>query len=148
MRRSSGKARRVEACAAVGEALISLDQIENSSAGRTPFTELATRLGQRIRELRKLHSLTQEALAERAKISVSFLSMIERADRVPHLKTLVALADGLGISLSEMFAGVGEHTKNRSTALLPLIKLLERLSFGENEVGMLLAIVKAMYKAR
>ena len=98
--------------------------------------------------MRKLHSLTQEALAERAKISVSFLSMIERADRVPHLKTLAALADGLGISLSEMFAGVGEHPKNRSTALLPLIKLLERLSLGENEVGALLAIVKAMYKAR
>ncbi len=45
---------------------------------RASAATLGTQLGQRIRELRGALSFTQEELAERAAISVSFLSMIER----------------------------------------------------------------------
>jgi transcriptional regulator with XRE-family HTH domain len=67
-----------------------------------------TQLGQRIRELRGALSFTQEALAERAGISVSFLSMIERSERLPHIKTLAALSNALGITLSQLFLDVNE----------------------------------------
>ncbi len=47
--------------------------------------------------------MTQEALAERADISVSFLSMIERGERAPHLQTLAHIASALDVELSELF---------------------------------------------
>src|SRR4026209_2469031 len=74
------------------------------------MSDLAKRLGQRIRDLRtqRPERWTQEDLAERAKISVSFLSMIERGERVAHVETLAALAEALGVSLAELFAAVHE----------------------------------------
>ena len=59
------------------------------------MSELGKRIGQRIRELRtqRPERWTQEELAERAQISVSFLSMIERGERVAHVETLAALAN-------------------------------------------------------
>ncbi len=67
---------------------------------------VAFQVGERIKQLR-LHSrggkLTQETLAERANISVSFLSMIERGERSAHIDTLSSLADALGVSIDELF---------------------------------------------
>ncbi len=68
--------------------------------------EVSKQLGRRINQLRKVRDLTQEELAERAGISVSFLSMIERAERLPHLTTLARLAEALGMTLSETLAGL------------------------------------------
>lgn len=65
--------------------------------------ELSTELGQRIRALRLAKGLTQESLAEAADISVSYLSMIERGERMPHLLTLDAIAAALGDRLGEFF---------------------------------------------
>ena len=47
--------------------------------------------------------MTQERLAERAEISVSFLSMIERGERSPHLETLEKLAYGLEVPVDVLF---------------------------------------------
>ena len=47
--------------------------------------------------------MTQEDLAERADISVSFLSMIERGERAPHLQTLAHIASALEVELAELF---------------------------------------------
>lgn len=55
-------------------------------------------LGLRIRRQRKLLHLTQDQLAERAGISVSFLGHIERGTRKAGLETLVLLANALGMS--------------------------------------------------
>src|SRR5438105_6535104 len=54
-------------------------------------------VGRRIRQLRTSRSarMTQEDLSERARISVSFLSMIERGERSPHLETLASIAGAL-----------------------------------------------------
>ncbi len=68
---------------------------------------ISTRLGQRINTLRKACGYSQEELAERAGISVSYLSMIERAERTPHVKTLEKVASALDVSISEIFRGVG-----------------------------------------
>jgi transcriptional regulator with XRE-family HTH domain len=94
-------------------------------------------LGQRVRELRKRVSFTQEELAERSGISVSFLSMIERANRVPHVETLAMLADALGVSLAEIFAGVGAERGSRPT-LLPLIQQVDPLPLEASDVEALL----------
>ena len=52
-------------------------------------------IGSRIRALRKQHGWTQEALAERADLSVPFLSHIERGKKSAGLSTLIKLAAAL-----------------------------------------------------
>ena len=47
-----------------------------------------------IRVQRKLSQLT---VAEKSKLSVSYISMLERGERTPPLDTLEALAKGLGV---------------------------------------------------
>lgn len=72
------------------------------------MSELSRRIGVRIRKLRTApgRNWTQEQLAERANLSVSFLSMVERGERVPHVHTLANLSAALGIRLGELFEGV------------------------------------------
>src|SRR3954462_12688275 len=91
--------------------------------GHGSVSELGKRIGQRIRELRtqRPERWTQEDLAERAKISVSFLSMIERGERIAHVQTLAALSEALGVTLSELFAGADESvSKDDGDLLRPL----------------------------
>ena len=72
---------------------------------------IALWIGQRISSLRKVQHVSQEELAERAQISVSFLSMIERGRRLPRITTLAALAAGLGLTLSQMLEGIDESAR-------------------------------------
>jgi transcriptional regulator with XRE-family HTH domain len=113
---------------------------------RQNIPEAVNRLGHRVRELRKRASLTQEELAERAGISVSFLSMIERGDRVPHIETLVMLGQALHVSLPEMFLGFGEPVKGSTGRLRPLIDYLERQDLDASDVEALLVIAKTLYR--
>ena len=53
--------------------------------------------GQHIRYLRRLRSLTQEEVAHRAGVHVTYLSGIERGVRNPSLKNIRAIAEALGV---------------------------------------------------
>ena len=70
-------------------------------------------LGRRVRELRTSRELTQEQLAERANLHWTHISGIERAQFNVKLSTLTQVARGLGVSLSELFAGVGGTRRAR-----------------------------------
>jgi len=54
--------------------------------------------GKRVRQQRILSQLTQEKLAEKADISISFLGHIERGTRKASLDTVVKLANALHVS--------------------------------------------------
>lgn len=62
------------------------------------------RFGERVRELRQAKGLSQEELAFRAKVHRTYLGGIERGERNPALKNIVAIAKALDISLSELFS--------------------------------------------
>lgn len=55
-------------------------------------------LGYRVRKQRQAIHLTQDRLAEKASISLSFLGHIERGSRKASIETLVNLANALGVS--------------------------------------------------
>lgn len=55
-------------------------------------------VAQNIRSYRVDRNLSQETLAAKAGISVSYISMLERAQRSPPLHTLSVLADALRVS--------------------------------------------------
>ncbi len=57
-------------------------------------------LGKRIKQQRLLAEMTQEKLAEKAGISLSFLGHIERGSRKASLDTFVKICNALGVSPS------------------------------------------------
>lgn len=62
---------------------------------------MATRLGEKLRALRKERGLTLEKLAEEARLSKSYLWELEnRESQRPSAEKLTALGDALGVSAS------------------------------------------------
>lgn len=59
--------------------------------------------GRRVRQLRLLRGETQEEVAHRAGIHVTYLSGIERGVRNPSLTSICALAAGLRVPVSKLF---------------------------------------------
>lgn len=65
------------------------------------MSKASTRLGEKIRELRKKQNLTLEGLAEKAKLSKSYLWELEnRESQRPSAEKLTSLADALGVAAS------------------------------------------------
>lgn len=76
---------------------------------------VVTALAKRIRDLRKKRGFSQEAFADHAGLHRVAVGWIEQGRRVPSLKTLVKVSQGLGISLSELFKGIDrDSTRRRS----------------------------------
>ena len=59
--------------------------------------------GQRIRYLRRRLGLTQEEVAYRASIHMTYLSGVERGVRNPSLKIIRAIANALEVRVGELF---------------------------------------------
>ncbi len=105
-------------------------------------SKVASQLGQRVCDLRKTLSLTQEKLAKKAGIGFPYLSMIERGYRTPHLETLVRIAAALGVSLSQLFIEAHEPSAND----LPLLSYLGTLRLSSDDVKAVLLVARAMFK--
>lgn len=60
------------------------------------------KFGQRIRELRKARSFSQEQLAELTGFHRNYIGMIERGERNPALVNIEIFANTFEISLSEL----------------------------------------------
>ena len=119
---------------------------------RQTALDIAKALGKRIRQLRQARSpkLTQEDLAERADISVSFLSMIERGERAPHIETLLRVAAALQVSISELFLFEDEAAASPRAldpALKPIAEFVKSRSLTRGDVERLLGVARAMFKA-
>ncbi len=60
-------------------------------------------LGKRIQFYRKQRQLSQATLAEKANISITFLSKIERGIKYPTSETISGITNGLGVELCDLF---------------------------------------------
>jgi len=65
--------------------------------------EVRELLGKRIQFFRKQRQLSQAVLAEKADISTTFLSKIERGIKYPTSETVSGIANGLEVELCELF---------------------------------------------
>src|ERR671912_317352 len=65
-------------------------------------------LGKRVKELRGRRGLTLDALAERSGVSRAMISKLERGEKNPTLVVAAKLAEGLGVTLSQV-AGIEER---------------------------------------
>jgi transcriptional regulator with XRE-family HTH domain len=65
--------------------------------------QLRAVLGSNLRKFRNRREWSQMELAERANISMNFLSEVERGLKWPYPETLQNLADALGVEVYELF---------------------------------------------
>ena len=68
-----------------------------------PETTAEIDVGERLREIRTARRCTLREVAERAGLSESFLSQVERGRASASIASLRRIADGLGISISDLF---------------------------------------------
>ena len=65
--------------------------------------EIKDILGRNIKYFRFHRQLSQAALAEKANISITFLSNIERGKMFPKVETLSRITESLNVEVSELF---------------------------------------------
>ena len=65
--------------------------------------DLLLKLGARLKELRKVRGLTQEALAEEVDLTPQYLSRLESGHQSPSVETMAKLAEALHVELWELF---------------------------------------------
>lgn len=66
-------------------------------------------LGERIRALRQAQGWTLAVLASKADASVSYLNDLEHDRSVPSLGKLAAVAEALGLSVTELLSGTNPY---------------------------------------
>lgn len=64
--------------------------------------DLLLKLGNRIRDIRTERNLTQYELADKCEMNRNYIGMLERGERNPTYLTLLKIAEGCGVSISEL----------------------------------------------
>jgi len=100
--------------------------------------------GGRLRKLREGQGLTQQTLAERAGLSVSFLSEIENGRRNPSGRVLLSLASALGTTIDFLLRGI--EPPRREKARGPMVVPPE-LAAAAERAGLSLKTVRALQDA-
>lgn len=71
------------------------------------------KLGLRVKELRALTGLSQEAFADKCGFARSYMSRVERGGANPSVDALEVLAIGLGVSLIDLFTETPAKAQKR-----------------------------------
>ena len=71
-------------------------------------------LGERIRELREERGWSQEEFADRCGLHRTAVGLLERAERIPRLDTLMTLSKGFGIPVSDLLQGIEKRSRRHS----------------------------------
>lgn len=61
-----------------------------------------SKMGKRIKQIRRAKHITAETFAEQVKISISFLREFERGNKKPSMAKFVEMANALGVSADEL----------------------------------------------
>jgi transcriptional regulator with XRE-family HTH domain len=75
--------------------------------------------GRRVRELRKMRRLSQEAFAYSIGIDRSYIGGVERGERNVSLDNIWLIAQGLGVALGELFSFDATASLNLLSARMP-----------------------------
>ena len=75
--------------------------------------DLRAALGQRVKDLREGLELSQEKLAEKAGLDITYISGIERGRRNPGLNSLARLARALNVTLPALVSDL-RHPRHQA----------------------------------
>ena len=99
-------------------------------------------IGQRVKTKRKEKDLTQENIAEKLDISVSYISRIERGAVKISLETLVKISDVLNVSATFLLDGsIISETNYLQSEFSDIIK-----EFNSDNMSLILDIAKSISK--
>jgi len=110
-------------------------------------SDIGKRIGERIRDLRnhQAQPWTQKELASKARVSVSYLSMMERGQRVPPMHTLAALAQALDVPVADLLSGIDRWPEDSTEVARPLSDFIQRRHLGPRDVERLLYVARLMF---
>jgi transcriptional regulator with XRE-family HTH domain len=101
-------------------------------------------LARRLRTLREGARLTQDELARRSGLSVSFTSLLERGERSPSYETLFALASALDVPVSELLRE-RPGVEMQDPSLLRLVDFARRARLTRAQIERWIAVGRAMF---
>lgn len=81
------------------------------------FRQSLLALGQKIRQLRTAKGLSQEAFAGACGLDRTYIGGIERGERNLSLKNLLRITDVLGVTPSDLLAGIPSDRDTDSASL-------------------------------
>ena len=120
--------------------------IEHMQQGR----DMSVDIGGRLRHLRMAHNLSQRALARRAGVTNSTISLIESNASNPSVGALKRILDGIPIGLAEFFAFEPDRPKKAFYAAEDLTEIgkgaISYRQVGDNLFGRSLQILKECYQ--
>lgn len=97
-------------------------------------------IGKKIRFYRESKKWTQEVFAEKIGLSLTYVGMIERGEKIPKLETFIRIANTLSVSADVLLSDVLETGYQIKTSLLS--EKISKLSAEEREK--IYAVVDAM----
>ncbi len=103
------------------------------------------RMGMRIRQVRKARKWSQEELAKKCGISMSFLGHIERGTRIMSLETFVNICGALDAGADEILWGVAHPSDMMLQLWNPKKQAAGPNQAGVNETGAAKADSYSMY---
>ncbi|WP_458124732.1 helix-turn-helix domain-containing protein [Paenibacillus sp. Z3-2] len=96
-------------------------------------------VGEKIRELRTEKELSQEKLGELAELNSNYIGQIERGEKSISVYTLKKVANGLSLSLEELFRKI--DPASHTDAMEEIIALIQERPVHEH--AKVLALLKA-----
>src|SRR4051812_23016386 len=81
-----------------------------------PNSPVIRALGENVRSLRIQRELTQQALGDRAHLHRTYLADVERGGRNVSIESLAKIAKALGVTISELCAGIERGQEGRVDA--------------------------------
>ena len=104
--------------------------------------DLLAAIGKRLRTARETIGISQEELASRAEINTSYLSQIERGLKEPSLSVLSRLAEGVNMTVTDLFTGRKKSVQTRQQE--EIARLVETVPRGKRKA--LMELVRAAVK--
>ena len=99
-------------------------------------------LGEKIKKERLNRGLTQEELAEKANLSVSFMGQIERGERKLSVDTLEKIGNTMGTSFDYLLQS--SHKVKHDAGLDELLYTVRGRT--QNEIRMVIDVAKTIFK--
>ena len=97
--------------------------------------EVRQTLAKNIKKLRAQKGFSQAQLAEKADISLPFMSSIEQSSKWPYPDTLAHIAAALGVDVSDLFATGEQEAKNHQQTIEIMKALVENQKKALDEFG-------------
>lgn len=97
--------------------------------------EVRNTLAKNIKKIRTQKGYSQAVLAEKADISLPFISSIEQSIKWPYPDTLAKIASALEVEVSYLFSTEESENQNREFSITMIKNLVEYQKKALNEFG-------------